>query len=391
MPLKQKRVPRTTTNRQPYSLVMKNPVNKGNTFVASLAGQTYGYRKRSRLLGGDWTARFNVSGSEEQLKKFFLTKMAHHIEQNVGSIKVWEGFIFEMDYSAHGITRRISLVNVRNAVRARYIDQNDAEQLTSWYTDAASIATYGRIEEIIYLDGVITATAEAEAQTHLKKSAWPVPEVVSLKDNQDLKLEVTCVGYVYTMNNKYVTAGDGTNKNLSVFLADIIDTDCDFVTKASIVTNTTQVRTTFETDMRAWDAIVALTEIGDATQPFIVQVFNGRRAVYKALNPSPTMFWRGTSLHNTVGSNAEIDRWSVRPGIMRDMTWAREVASISEFLLDSRDSIIFEIEASTQYKVPLLKTDKYDDSDFMTALAKELRDDDTRTVGDFRTRGTPFL
>lgn len=391
MPLAKTIVHRRTTNRKKYSLTLKNTAARNFGFIQSLNGIAYKYRKRTRLNGGDWTASFMVGGNESYLKRFFLTKIGHHLEQTIGNTNVWEGFIYEMDLTLHGITRRISMADVRNAVKAKYTDSGGNNQSTGWYTDNNSIRTFGRIEEIIYIDGVNAATAQAEAQTHLQKHAFPTPEVVSVRDNQDLELEVTAAGYVFTMNNKYVTAGNGTDQNLSVFLKDIIDTDCEFVTAGRIEANTTQVRTTFDTDMRAWDAMVALTEIGDATQPFVVQVFNGRRAIYKALSPNPTLYWRGRTLHTRAGTNRTVNPWMARPGILRDLTWERQPLSSSAFLLDSADSIISEIEIAEGYDVPLLKTDVYDDSDFMTALAREIRADETRIPGDYSTKGNAFI
>jgi hypothetical protein len=268
-------------------------------------------------------------------------------------------------------------------------DADGNNQETSWYTDDDSIDTYGRIEEIIYLDGVIAATAEAQAQTHLAQSAFPVSSIISVRANNDLKLEVTAVGYVYTINNRYVTAGDGTNQNLSAFLEDIVDTDCDFVTKGDIESNTTQVRTAFDVDMRAWDALVALTEIGDATQPFIIQVKNGQRLTYEALNSKPTLFWRGRSLHTAAGTNLSINPWAVQPGILRDLTWTRQDVNTNTFLDDLTDSVVSEVETADDYDMPLLKTDRFDDSDFMTALAKEISADES--LSSFRTRGRSFF
>ncbi|MHC4488919.1 MAG: hypothetical protein ACYSW7_07045 [Planctomycetota bacterium] len=384
MPLKKQVAPRTSTNKKTYSLTIKDTAARGMGFVATLLGTSYEYRKRARLLGGDWSARFNLSGSEHELKNFFLTKIGHHLEQNTGSKKVWEGFIYEMDLSAHGITRRISMTDVRNAVKVKYTDTSGANQETSWYTNAQSIGIYGRIEEIIYLDRVLAATATAEAQTHLAESAFPTPKVVSVKDNDELKLEVAAVGYVYTLNYKFVTAGDGTTKNISTYLADIINTDSEFITVGSIETNTTQVKAEFNTDIRGWDAVVALTEVGDAIKPYIAQVIEERRLIYEALDPEPSLFWNGRTLHKKVGTNLSVNPWTVRPGVMRDLTWTRQQARAGAFLSDLRDVIISEAETAEGYSIPLLKTDEYDDSDFMTALAKELRSDDTKILGNIR-------
>jgi hypothetical protein len=58
---------------------------------------------------------------------------------------------------------------------------------------------------------------------------------------------------------------------------------------------------------------------------------------------------------------------------MRDLEWPERTTSPSAFLDDGRDSIVTEIEAAERADMPILKTERFDESDFMAGLAKELR------------------
>jgi hypothetical protein len=390
MPLSQQiEVRRKTTNSRPYSLSVKNPLTaSGPKMIDNLTGRVFNYRFSRRLIGGDWLATFNLSGVESTLKTFFLTKLNFQFLHHWAQQKAWEGYIYEMDLTAQGITRRMSMSTVRNKIKAKFTDENGDIQETQWYEDTNSTRNFGTIEQIIWLEDVILETAQATAQTYLKLAAWPEPKVINIRETREISLEVTCAGHVFSLNNKYVTAGDGTQQNVSTYIKDIVDTDVEYVTAGRIDTNTTKVKTSFDRDMRAWDAIVELVEVGDASVPYVVQVQNGRRLTYWDPPPNPTIFWQANAVTSKAGTNYLNTPYKIRPGIMRDQTWGRREAVHTDSYLQSRaDAIISEIEISDTSPVPMLKAEDYDDSDYMTALARKGREENL--IAPFKTRDSP--
>lgn len=393
MPLGIDRTKRRTTNKRPYAISVTNALSRAFTgppiFSASLYGKVFNYRMSHSIMGGDWSAKFNLSGTEAQLKNFFLTKLGSHVEHKIGQQNAWEGYVYEMDLTTKGITRRMGMGTIRNRVKAKYTDENGDTQTTAWYDDIKSQRMYGKIEQIIWLEGVLQATAEATAQTYLKLAAFPEPEVINISETNETSLEVTCAGYAFSLNNLYVTAGNGTSQNVSTYIKDIVDTDAQYVTAGRIDTNTTQVKTSFNRDIRVWDALEELTETGNGTTPYTIQITSKRRLTYWDRPATPTILWQPNAVATRSGRNHLHGPYRIRPGIMRDQTWSKQGKVHSDSYLQSRsDTVISEVEVSDTSNMPLLKTEEYDDSDFMTALARKYKEENL--IAPFTTKDRPF-
>lgn len=350
--------------------------------------QVQGYRQTVRLLGGYWQARWNLDlMPTEQQKAFFNRRMGSHIRVYDGGGLIWLGFIWEMEMYSKGVLRRISLDKVRNAVKCIYTDQDDeARAETSYYENTGSIQRYGRIEEIVYLDKVWPATAEKYAQTILKEQQFPIPRIVSVRapeDNEISQLRVTAVGYSHTLNYQYLTISDitrnigGTAGGISVAL----DTDNEFINEGSIAPNGTFIRPP-DTETRVWDWFMELTEIGDGITPYTIQVWDGRRLIYKPLDPNPTLYWDGINIRSGTSKSTSVNKYSARPGVLRDLTWTSSKLPSDSFLLDKRDSIVSEIESGMNYHVPILKADDYNDSDLMASLIAAEAELEARNAAD---------
>jgi hypothetical protein len=330
------------------------------------------YKHSIRMFGGFHNASFGIVRDAPALQAFFSSNIFSHLETRIGSVKIWEGFISEMELQYMGVRRRISVQNVRNAVNCIYTDTaDDVRKTTSWYTNDSSIEQYGRMEETVYLDNVELTAADAYAQTVLAEMAWPYPEVVSIgHPTDDLQLHVTATGYAFTGNNQYITVSPGSN-NISTYIVNTINADCEFLNVGSITTNTVQVDKPIN-EIRAWDWMMQLSEIGDGTDPYLLNVQEGQHVNYNVMNPTPVMGWRLGRITGIANTGAIINKWMVQPGVIRDFNWPSQPLPAAMFLTDARDSIITEIEVSEAQEMPAFKTDLYEESDFIAEMNRNL-------------------
>lgn len=356
-----------------YTLAVRSRVNEGLQQVAELTGRAIAWHRSIRLQGGPWQGGFMLQGSVSELEEIFYSWLGHDLRERAGGDITWEGLIYEMELTVNGRTRRRSLDLMFNSVQAAYIDDANNRGESSWYEQASSIGIYGRRRESVTLDGHPVATAEARAQQFLAERAWPWARTVSAAvRSQEPQLQVTACGYGFTANWKFVTVNDGATGNLSVWLKDIIDTDCEFLDPGSIEANTYQVKRKVQTARRVWDQLEELVDLGDSQQrPYRLYVEPGRRVSYSRIDMSnPAYYWRGDGLHFQSGGQAAESPWLVKPGLVRDMTSlrrsGREPGSLFE---DPRDFLVGEVEAGERSGLSLKPADLLE-SDMVAAQAE---------------------
>ena len=352
------------------------PLKLGSRYISDITKYATGYRQAIRLYGGYWTATWNMENiSATAMRTFFKQKIGNHMASYSGGTKIWEGLIWSMDLSNNGVIRRISLDKMRNAIKCIYtdVDDDDARAETSWYKNDTSIARYGEIQEIVYLDKTTAGAAAAYAQTVLAEGSIPLPLIVAVKEpkpDEIATLRVSAVGYAFTLNYKYLSLAD-TKVSIATAIANAVSTDGEFVTAGVVEANAVQVQPP-DTKTKAWDWLVELAEIGDGSTPYTIQVLNDQKLFYKALSPQPTIIWNGKRLTTPSGRSLSQGKWSARPGILRDLTWDDTPLPSDMFLDNQRDSFVSEIESSVEYNIPLLKSDDQPDSDMIVALTRAL-------------------
>lgn len=355
------------------SVRLYTPITQGKQYTSTLTRwMADDYKHSTRLHGGYWTASFGIIKNAPALQAFFTANLFGHVETKVGSYKVWEGFISEMELTYQGITRRMSIQNIRNAVNCTYTDTADDERkTTAWYTNDSSIEKFGRMEETVYLDNVELSAADAYAQTVLAEQAWPYPEVVSIgKEVGEVTLHIQCSGYVFTANNKYISVGAGAN-DIAVFVVNTINADCEFIEVGSIQANAVQIDKPVN-DVRGWDFIMQMVEIGDGTNPFRAWVGDTQHMSYEEMDNTPNIGWRNGKIIGRAGSQAPASKWMITPGVIRDYNWPQQTLPAEMFLDDARDSLISEVEVSEKNELPSLKTDTYEESDFIAELNRNM-------------------
>ncbi len=153
------------------------------------------------------------------------------------------------------------------------------EELMSWlFNNAIGYHLEERSGGLITWEGLIYEIDLNESY-NLQSGRW------------ERALDIQVAGYVFTANWRYVTreTADGTTTNISKWIKDILNNHCsDYLIEGKIQTNLMQYTRRFSKNLRAWDAIVEATELGDvAAYPYRSYVTNGRLFVYEQISNQP--------------------------------------------------------------------------------------------------------
>lgn len=350
------------------SLRVFSSVLTGQQFVADItdvAAQTW--RRSTRLQGGFWQGSFSITGlSLGEMQEIFYSWLGYHVEERSGGMISWEGMIYEVDLVVAGMRRRRSLDLMANAVRVRYTDSEDnTVKETAWAVENESVKRYGRKEEVASVDDTTTAAAQAHRDTLLKEYAWPWARPVSYQPVGGAWLDVRVCGYVFTANWRYVTVQDGTLGNISDYVKDIVNTDCEFLSVGTIRQNTLQHRRQTGWAVRAWDMIQELVKRGDVSgNPWRFWVDIGRVANYDAISTNPRYYIRGPGQLQTLAGEPILS-WHLRPGVVRDEMYPVRRSEYSGWLQDVRDVLISEVEVYSDGRFSL-RTAEFGDAEFLT-------------------------
>lgn len=341
-----------------YSLRLYAPVlvNDG-AFEEDLTNRAVDYKRSRAFEGGYWLGSFKVYGEIEELEKWFYERLGYHFVERVGDAVTWEGMVYEVDLvysdqhyfrprSKRGRRMRRSLEWLVNRVKAAYVDPSDnTTGESSWYTNAESIARYGQKDEILRLEVDVDLVAET-VQRYLELHATAPPQIMTLENVDAPYVEVTVAGYIMTAQWRYVTVANDTTTSIYDYFNAIVNTDCEFLTPGIVDTNTLTITRTLEEEMRAFDLMVKLTEMGDHNNAQRrIHVTKGRRLNYQAINPSPIGYYINGRFVSTTFAELEDQPRMVLPGVYRDQNRRIVVPIVqSSFFSDPRDFLVVEFE-----------------------------------------------
>lgn len=335
-----------------------------------------GWRRSIRGVGGYWQGEFTLYGDLSDLAHFFYHNLGCHLEEHSGGHKTWEGIIYEMELTTDGTTRRRTFDTTFNHVRVRYRDTENNVALTGAVSNTASIQAFGQREQIWPLDGQDQTASETVRDSLLSEYQWPRARTTgtTLGLVGDSSLFVRACGYVFTANWRYESAGDDTDDDLSTWVEEIVTTDCPFLNVGKIQSNTESVRKETRIEMRAWDVITKMLELGinDGSNdvPARAYVDNERYFYYEQIKTTPNYFKRGGGFYTAAGSRIEADPWQVKPAVVRDLTYPIQTFEIDSWLTDARDWYMSEVDVwdngdGTARLVP--KGEEFEESDILTA------------------------
>jgi hypothetical protein len=385
---------------RPYSLRCYSSPLMGESFIEDFSDIALRYRHATRYLGGYWDASWFIPFSDPRLvgnspfkqralrqateyliRDWFENRLMYRIKESAGGSLTWQGLVWRMELTYDGSKTVKDIEEVFNRVKVVYTDLAGAKQETAWYDNTPSQNRYGIRELIIPMDNVSATQAQTRAQTELAQMAHPIETAVSFQQSEledeiyREGLEVRASGDIFTANSRYVgaTSADGATGNLSTFVQAIIENDCQFLSVGNIQANTVQVRRSFKTPTRAWDALLDLVEIGDSQfRPWTIYSHGGARVRYELANNAPRYEWRGrkTGLVDLIGGGSP---WAVLPGVIRDTTRRSTPAVPGTFLQKSNDSWVAEIEMASGSTQPIPKPFRHDDDALLEAYRMNQR------------------
>lgn len=234
----------------------------------------------------------------------------------------------------------------------------DTALKTGWFTNAKSIARFGRKEMDLPVGVTNLANAQKEAARFLERRAWPWARPISSdpsqRDNPVATLEIFTIGYIATAMYRYIDVADvlanAASTNLNDLIRYIINTYCDFLTSTSIAAKFSG-KTLSQDDIpdgRALEVLRQLTAKGTSDDvPTYFHVSGDRRAHYQILDLNPRYYRRKGRLSTTVGDKPDVSPRQARPGVIRRMDYPRSGKEQGSVLLDRRDMLVtlFEVDA----------------------------------------------
>jgi hypothetical protein len=337
-----------------YSLNLFTSVLEGQEAVGNITETVERWSRSKRFNGWSWEGSFRLTGDEGELLEFMHTRLGYHLEEQVGGETTWEGLIYEMDMHHAGVVRRRSLPLLWNYLLVDYISDADTTVTTSVTQDLNSLAKYGRKEEVLTLDGVTAAMAQAYADTYLKENAWPWARPVAVSNATAPRLDVIVVGYVHTANWRYASIVDETTTNLNVWIKDIVDADFEFLSTGFIATNALQVVRKINMRRRGWDKLEELRALGDTNGDlYQLSVSAGRRVNYGKVGTEPRYLLSGGRIMDLSGAAIELSPYLVEPNVVRDQGWPIRSQEKGSFFDDSRDMLIDEIKVDRNGRLSL--------------------------------------
>lgn len=188
---------------------------------------------------------------------------------------------------------------------------------TSWNENANSQAEYGVIELILSEAGMTDAAANALAANTLNDRAWarvkPPAQYASLLVQADVTLDLTFLGYAYTLLNKYAQA-TGVEDEASTIITDLI-AEAELIDSGMISGNTLSYYIEDNEDYRVWNLIADVTAAGDASgNRWVCGVYNGRKFYYEQASSTPVARVRDGRI--VAISGAPLEGWLAQPGIV---------------------------------------------------------------------------
>lgn len=189
---------------------------------------------------------------------------------------------------------------------------------TGWFQNTSSQDEYGVIEFIESQIGMSYVAANARGQQILNDKAWARVKPPTAIDTQpertvEDRLDLTFVGYVYTLKNYYTELG-GQEDDASEIVADLVG-EAEFIGVGNIASNTLSYYIEDIDIYRAWDLLREVTLAGDADgNRWTCGVYAGRKFFYEQASSLPVARIRNGKIVATHGGMLE--GWLAEPGLV---------------------------------------------------------------------------
>lgn len=186
---------------------------------------------------------------------------------------------------------------------------------TNWKEDAASLNEFGRIENVLYLNTLTEAAANARAQTVLYESSWPISEPpsddLSGSANRKDKLQLTFFGYIFTARwryGSYAAVDTMTNYVLSALAL-----QSQYLQRGLVKSNATEFQADTNDPISLWKMLSEIAAAGDESgNPWTLGVYADRKLNYLPRDPATLYTFRGGIAYDKSGHRAT--GYLARPG-----------------------------------------------------------------------------
>jgi hypothetical protein len=280
--------------------------------IAVVAGQQYLIRGTLKVTSGSWRVSSNRADTDASLAFFSTGGQPGDFAFNI-TIPETNTYTGNVDFR---ITSEASagVVNVDACV----FQLGPCQAETGWYTDAESIEMFGRKETISSRSGMSTSDANAECESALLTSAWPMVlpprsgRTINEREAEDV-IKVTFAGYWAMLNWVYTTLS-GT-KSKSDWVKALAALQPTFVAAVMADTNAAEFTIDDRAAQRVGDLLKNLVVSGEpGGAKYAIGVGAGRRLNYDKVAAELAYVLRGAQLCSVSGD--EIEPALVRPGWM---------------------------------------------------------------------------
>lgn len=219
--------------RAAQELATKNSIFSPSKPIRIITDTALNWERTERLVGGFWDASFSMTGEKSELQQFFTQWLNYVIEERTGIVR-WFGNIWSMSLTVNGVTRRVTLDEVYNAVRSKFTEHlwNGGFELGSGttFTGWTNTANSGSIAQETTLANV----ARGARAVKLTGNAM-VSQSVTVKPNRAYRFSVQTRGEAFNdvVNGDFETAGSGG--------ADVFSGWSEFTGNGTIADETTNV------------------------------------------------------------------------------------------------------------------------------------------------------
>lgn len=324
-----------------------------NRLLIDAADLIEGWRLEKAFYGGHRSLSFAVRPGVPTQHATNVIRLMCEVEIP----RVFAGLVWELRVTRNGETVRYSVDDIYNCVRVHYTNESGtADQYypssSTWTEDSESIARYGRRETEIRADRNMTADeAESYAKTELARLVDDTGTPLNTADADD-RVEVVCLGFWATANNRYVPTGGtapGSPPTVSTAIDDIVDNYCDLLTAYDIDTNS--VTCAYDDTnslligdtMRAGDALKSLAQVGSDGALWRIRAEYGGRVIFKEQFSAYDYEFHGRRRGFTWKGGALVRPAEMEPAVYRNMTLPTGAPISGAFLDDTRDRLMQEI------------------------------------------------
>lgn len=278
----------------------------GNGFINRFP--VYNYKHSINAIGGFDTASFeialrSVNEMQQFLDQYLGNRVAIFVDNPVEPC--WEGFINRMTFSAGGAQYTISLDQMANDVVVLYTTTANSAATTQSAAASATLKStyskslYGFKREQIDLGLMLSGTGVTLMRdTVLAQRALPKSSIMPGQSGGGL-LRIECLGFYHTLTwEDYRNASTG-----AVQLGNLLDTIIGGLDNGTTFFDNTDLTLTGANPNTidqfhgkgetAWDVLMKIREIGNASQYFVIGV-------------SPTNFQTGTRRFYYQQANSEV-------------------------------------------------------------------------------------